>query len=133
MTTRCVPSGLPASELTRTGLRSGKYWTSPACAARTTYPIVAAFLKLGMPTMMSARPRRAISSRMAGVSADGGIASTLPPGDSRSYGCAEAAAGRGGVPRVARSARRDGFRDPLGRVGRAGDGPVGLLAPGEVA
>ena len=31
-----VPSGDPASELTRTGLRSGKYWTRPACAARTT-------------------------------------------------------------------------------------------------
>ena len=28
--------GDPASELTTTGWRSGKYWTSPACAARTT-------------------------------------------------------------------------------------------------
>src|SRR3954469_6263179 len=66
MTTRWVPSGDPASEFTRTGLRSGKYWTRPAWAARTTYPIVAAFLKLGMPTMMSARSSLAISSRMAG-------------------------------------------------------------------
>ena len=35
-TTRCVPSGEPASALTSTGRRSGKYWTSPACAARAT-------------------------------------------------------------------------------------------------
>ena len=35
-TTRLVPSGEPASELTSTGRRSGKYWTSPAWAARTT-------------------------------------------------------------------------------------------------
>src|SRR5436190_2881640 len=41
--------------------------------------MVAAFLKLGMPTMMSARPRRAISSRMAGVSEVAGIWGTLPP------------------------------------------------------
>src|SRR3954451_25247463 len=79
-TTRPVPSGDPASELTTTGWWSGKYWTNPACAARTTYPIVAAFLKLGIPTMMSARPSRSISSRMAGVSAVWG---TRPPYHSR--------------------------------------------------
>src|SRR6478752_7660410 len=38
--------------------------------------MVAAFLKLGIPTMMSALPRRAISSRMAGVRAVWG---TGPP------------------------------------------------------
>src|SRR3954469_19879237 len=79
-TTRPVPSGDPASELTTTGWWSGKYWTNPACAARTTYPIVPAFLKLGTPPMLSARPSRSISSRMAGVSAVWG---TGPPYHSR--------------------------------------------------
>src|SRR6185312_17179942 len=40
--------------------------------------MVAAFLKLGMPTMMSASPSRAIWSRTAGVRAVWGIALTLP-------------------------------------------------------
>ena len=34
--TRGVSSSDPPSALTRTGLRSGKYWTMPAIAARTT-------------------------------------------------------------------------------------------------
>src|SRR5918993_1271042 len=41
--------------------------------------MVAAFLKLGMPTMMSAGPNRAISSRIAGVSVVSGIDATVPP------------------------------------------------------
>ena len=43
--------------------------------ALATYPIVAAFLNDGMPTMMSAWPRRAISSLTAGVSVVEGTAS----------------------------------------------------------
>ena len=57
--TRGVSSAEPPSAFTSTGLRSVKYWTMPAVAARTTYPIVSAFPKDGMPTMRSAWPTRA--------------------------------------------------------------------------
>src|SRR5438093_4340031 len=60
--------------------------------------MVAAFLKLGMPTMMSARPRRAISSRMAGVSEVAGIWGTLPP-RARIY-LADGSASRTDLPRA---------------------------------
>src|SRR5215210_8348620 len=40
--------------------------------------MVVAFLKLGMPTMMSARSRRSISCLMAGVSTGEGIRRTVP-------------------------------------------------------
>ena len=42
-----VPSLEPPSEFTITALLSGKYLASPACTARTTWPIVRALLKVG--------------------------------------------------------------------------------------
>ena len=67
ITTRGVWSGEPPSELTRIGFRSGKYWTIPAVAARTTKPIVSALPKLGMPTIRSACPTRRTSAEPARV------------------------------------------------------------------
>ena len=91
--------------------------------------------------MMSARPRRAISSRMAGVRVGRGHDPTLPPCGRRSRHPPDPVAGlrdarrrprvdvAGGV--LVSAARR--ASGPRGRVGRAGDGPVGLLPAGEVA
>src|SRR6478752_7083737 len=57
--------------------------------------MVAAFLKLGIPTMMSALPRRAISSRMAGVRAVWG---TSPPYHHGGGGAMSPAAARPDLP-----------------------------------
>src|SRR3954447_25395274 len=68
-----------------------------------------------MPTMMSAWPSRAISSRMAGVSVDPGIRLTLSPSNG------------------AGSAWGGGLGDADGRVGSPGDGPVLVLLARRVA
>src|SRR5215213_1950512 len=69
-----------------------------------------------MPTMMSARPRRSISSRTAGVSAVAGIDATVPP----------SVAGRP----TAASAFRDSHRRPA-RIRLARSVPVVRLLVGE--
>src|SRR5512132_2024282 len=96
ITTRGVWSGEPPSELTRIGFRSGKYWTMPAVAARTTKPIVSALPKLGMPTIRSAWPtRRTSASPLASSAEEVGVERVVFSGETSS--CA---------PRVARPARQ---------------------------
>ena len=84
--TRGVSSGEPPSELTRIGLRSEKYCTMPAVAARTTKPIVSALPKLGMPTIRSAWPTRRTWASPAAPSAAGGNAVRLVVSAETSWG-----------------------------------------------
>src|SRR6267143_74445 len=60
-----VPSSDPPSAFTITARMLGKLRRSPSAAAWVTYPIVAAFRKLGMPTTMSARSWARRASRMS--------------------------------------------------------------------
>src|SRR6188768_3308337 len=84
-----------------------------------------------MPTMMSAWPRRAISSRIAGVRV---VAGTSSPYHRRvAAGVAGAWRACRGAPWGGPSAGRDGLRDAVRDVGCAGDRPVRVLLANEVA
>ena len=142
MTTRWVPSGDPASEFTRTGLSSGKYWTSPAVrraddvadrrgvleARDPDHDVGAAEAGDLVPDgrRQGSRghrphPTTVRAAFAAPVRSCRGIARHPAPGAMSSW--------RDGLS----SARPDRLRDAGRRVGCAGDGPVRLLPAGEIA
>jgi len=71
---------------TSSGRRSGKYWTRPACAAAHDVADGGRVLVAGMPTMMSACPRRWSSAEMAGVRREAGTDAPYHDGRDRQRG-----------------------------------------------